>query len=46
MFINLLPKSEKGNALLFVIITVAVIVAVVVLKTGLESISTVSGVLP
>ena len=40
------PVSERGNILLFVIILLAFIVAIVVLKTGLESITAVNGVLP
>ena len=38
--------TERGNILLAIIIMVAIIVAVVVLKTGLESITAVNGVLP
>ena len=40
------PVSERGNILLLIIIVLAFIVAVVVLKTGLESITAVNGVLP
>jgi hypothetical protein len=41
-----IQPSDRGNILIAVILLVAIIVAVVVLKTGLESITTVSGVLP